>query len=76
MDIKRDQATGLVTVTFTAAEANLKSASPSTSGKTLLVDTGNAKLPCGAFGNLTVQVSAYIPNPAFKAEPKGKVKAA
>lgn len=65
-----------VVITVPVTEASLKSASPSSSGKTLLVDTGNAKVPVGAFGNLTVQCSAYIPNPAFKAEPKAKTKAA
>lgn len=64
-----------IVVTIPVSEATLKGAAPSSSGKTLLVDTGNAKFPAGGFGTLTVQVSAYLPNPAFTAA-KAKAKAA
>lgn len=61
----------VIVVTIPCTDAHIKNAAPSSSGKTLLVDTGNAKVPT-AMGPLTVQVSAYVPNPAFKAEPKAK----
>lgn len=64
-----------IVVTIPATEAQFKGAAPSSSGKTLLVDTGNGKFPVGGFGTLTVQVSAYLPNPAFTAA-KVKAKAA
>lgn len=64
-----------IVVTIPASEATLKGAAPSSSGKTLLVDTGNQKLPAGSFGVITVQCSAYIPNPAFT-KAKDKAKAA
>lgn len=68
-----------VVITVPCTEASLKGAAPSSSGKTLIVDTGNGKFPMGPHGNLTIQVSAYIPNPAFVKAPvaaKGALKSA
>lgn len=67
-------ANGSITVTILVSKQTLDAAAPSSSGKTLLVDTGNHKVVVEG-KTVTVQVSAYIPNPAFKAEGK-KVKAA
>lgn len=68
-------ANGSITVTIPVTKVQLDSAAPSSSGKTLLVDTGNHKVVVEG-KTITVQVSAYIPNPAFKPEAKAKVKAA
>lgn len=68
-------ANGAITITIPVGKASLDNAAPSSSGKTLLVDTGNSKLVVDG-KTVTVQCSAYIPNPAFKAEPKAAKKVA
>lgn len=69
-------ANGNIVITVPVSKQALDAAAPSSSGKTLLVDTGNHKVVVEG-KTVTVQCSAYIPNPAFKAEPKAKsVKAA
>lgn len=66
---------GNIIVTIPVSKPAIDGAAPSSSGKTLLVDTGNHKVVVEG-KTVTVQVSAYIPNPAFKAEPKAKRAAA
>lgn len=66
---------GSIVITIPVGKPAIDAAAPSSSGKTLLVDTGNHKVVSEG-KTITVQVSAYIPNPAFKAEPKAKKAAA
>lgn len=75
MKIEKSADGSVILVTIPVSEAQYKGAAPSSTGKTLLVDTANQKFPAGGFGTLTVQVSAYLPNPAFAAV-KVKAKAA
>lgn len=68
-------ANGAITITVPVTKQIIDAAAPSTSGKTLLIDTGSHKVVVEG-KTVTVQVSAYIPNPAFKAADKKAAKAA
>lgn len=68
-------ANGNIVITIPVSKQTLDAASPSSSGKTLLVDTGSQKLVVEG-KTVTVMVNAYIPNPAHVKVDTKKAKAA
>lgn len=67
MNIERKGDT--VVITANVSELARKSASPSSTGKTLIVDSthGNTKV-----GDLTIACNVYMANPTYQAAPKAK----